>query len=368
MIGRAPFGRGQSFVDLGPAQADILGAVQRQRLGRGAVAPGAADLLVIGLDRFRQVGVGDPADVGLVHAHPEGDRGADDQPVLGGEAFLDRAAIVGFHPAVVMRDRMPILAQRPRKALGLGAGAAIDDARLAAARLGEGHDLLARAVLGLERQVDVRSVETAQEGLRPLAPEQAGDDFLLRLGVGGRGEGRKRHAQRAAQFADAQVIGPEIVAPLADAMRLVHGDQRHARLCQHPLRPARGQPFRREVEQLERAVVQRAEHGVGLFLGIARGQRTGGDAGLAQPADLVAHQRDERRNHHRHAGAHQRRKLEAQRLAPACGHDRQHVAPLGHGLDDLALAGAERIEAENVFQHRLGGRDIAGHGACFYHI
>ena len=36
--------------------------------------PGAAQFLIIGLDRFRQAGMGDEADVGLVDAHAEGDR------------------------------------------------------------------------------------------------------------------------------------------------------------------------------------------------------------------------------------------------------------------------------------------------------
>ena len=43
-----------------------------------AVAAGAADLLVEGLDRCGQRGVDDGADVGLVDAHAEGDGGDDD--------------------------------------------------------------------------------------------------------------------------------------------------------------------------------------------------------------------------------------------------------------------------------------------------
>ena len=43
------------------------------RLGRPAVAAGAADLLVIGFEAARQVGVEDIGDVGLVDAHAEGD-------------------------------------------------------------------------------------------------------------------------------------------------------------------------------------------------------------------------------------------------------------------------------------------------------
>jgi hypothetical protein len=78
VIGRLAFRRGGAFVDLAAAQADVVGTVKRERIGRGAVAARAADLLIVALDRLRQVGMGDPADVGLVDAHPEGDGGHDD--------------------------------------------------------------------------------------------------------------------------------------------------------------------------------------------------------------------------------------------------------------------------------------------------
>jgi hypothetical protein len=105
-------GRGEALVDLRAAKADVVGAVERQRIGGRTIPARAADLLVIGLDRFWQVGLRDPADVGLVHAHAEGDRGHDDQPVLGGEAVLDLAAVVGLHPAVIGAGGMPVIGQR----------------------------------------------------------------------------------------------------------------------------------------------------------------------------------------------------------------------------------------------------------------
>ena len=61
--------------------------------------------------------------------------------------------------------------------------------------------------------------------LRRAPAEQPRGDLGARFGVGGGGERGQRHIERRSQFADAQVVGPEIVAPLADAMRLVHGDQ-----------------------------------------------------------------------------------------------------------------------------------------------
>jgi hypothetical protein len=52
---------------------EILRAPEQPGLGRLAVAPGAAGLLVISLDRLGEAGMGDEAHVGLVDAHSEGD-------------------------------------------------------------------------------------------------------------------------------------------------------------------------------------------------------------------------------------------------------------------------------------------------------
>ena len=108
--------------------------------------------------------MGDPADVGLVDAHAEGDGGHDDQPVLLLEAHLDPAAFVGLHPAVIVAGAVPRLAQGLGQRLGLGAGGAIDDAGLALAGGGKAQDLLARRVLDRKGQAHVGPVEAAQEG------------------------------------------------------------------------------------------------------------------------------------------------------------------------------------------------------------
>ena len=131
--------------------------------------------------------------------------------------------------------------------LGLGAGAAIDDARLPAPGGGEIQNLAARPILGLKGQMDVRAVEPAQKALRLCPGKKPGDDFLARFGIGGGGKRRQRHIQCPAQFPDAQVIGTEIMAPLADAMRLVDGDATHAGTAQHRHRRPRSQPLGRHV-------------------------------------------------------------------------------------------------------------------------
>ena len=116
VVGLLALHRRGALVDLGAAQADVVGAVERQGVGGRAVAAGAADLLVVALDRLRQVGVGDVADVGLVDAHAEGDGGADDEPVLALEAGLGEAAVVGLEAGVVGERGVAGLAERARPA------------------------------------------------------------------------------------------------------------------------------------------------------------------------------------------------------------------------------------------------------------
>ena len=291
-----------------------------------------------------------PADVGLVDAHAEGDGGHHDQPVLALEPRLDLPPRLGLQPRVIGHRRVSRLGQRLRQRFGPRPAGAINDPRLPAPGRDETHHLLARAVLGLEGQPQVGPVEAAQKGHGGLAVEQARDDLGPGFHVRRGGEGRQRHVQRALEIPDAQVVGAEVVTPLADAMRLVHGDGGHARAPQQGQRPARGQPFRRHVEKLQLAPRQGPEHGVGFLVGVAAGQRARRHPRLAQRAHLVAHQGDQRGYDHRHPVPHQRGQLEAQRLAAARGHDRQHVAAPGHGLDDLLLAGAETVEAPDLSQ------------------
>ena len=347
VIGLFAFGGREALVDLGATQTDVIGAIQCQRVSRCPVAARAADFLIIGFDGFGQIGMRHPADIGLVHPHAKGDRGDHDQPVFAAEAAFDDAPFLGLQPRVIGNRVVPRIRQGAGQGFGAGAGCTIDNPRLALARRRKGKDLLARLVLWLKGQRDIGAVEAAKKGFGRDPVKQAGDDLGPGFGIGGRGKGRKRQAKTATQITDPQVIGPEIMAPLADAMGLVHGDQGGLCPAQQALGPRIGQTFGGDIEQAQTAIIQGLKQFFGFLVGVATGQSAGADAQLAQGAHLVAHQRDQRRDHHRHPVARQCRQLIAQRLAPARGHDRQHVAALAHGLDDFALAGAEMVETEH---------------------
>ena len=117
-----------------------------------------------------------------------------------------------------------------------------------------------------------------------------------------------------------------------------------------------GEPLGGHVEELEAAGVEGGEDRLGLLALGLRGERAGLDAGGAQRADLVAHQRDQRRDDEGDAGAGQRRELVAERLAAAGRHDREDVAAGLDRGDDLLLAGAEVGEAEDPAEQARGPR------------
>ena len=148
------------------------------------------------------------------------------------------------------------------------------------------------------------------------------------------------------------------MAPLADAMGLVDRDHVDADAAQQgaDIRQA----FGRQIQKPQGPGLKLCMDAL-VFLGrVVRGQRARRHARVLQGRDLVAHQRDQRRDDHRHPVARQGGQLKAQRLAAARRHDRQNVAARQDRFDDLPLAGAEGVEAEDGAEK--GGEIL--HGGC----
>ncbi|MPM64261.1 hypothetical protein SDC9_111147 [bioreactor metagenome] len=79
-----------------------------------------------------------------------------------------------------------------------------------------------------------------------------------------------------------------------------------------------------------------------------------------QCADLVVHERDQRRDHDRHAMAEllarDGRHLIAQRFAATRGHEHQRIAAVDDMRDDGLLGATELLVAKNGLQNGLRGR------------
>jgi hypothetical protein len=218
---------GGALVDHAALVDHVLQAVGHPGLRRQAVAAPAAGLLVVALDVLGHVQVGDEAHVGLVDAHAEGDGGAHHHAVVAQEAVLvGAAAPPASRPAWYGSASSPRSHSSCRRLLDALARLAVDDAGVALVLGFQEAQQLLRGVLLLDDAVaDVGAVEAADE-LARLLQLQPLDDVGAREVVGGGGERDARHAGVAlVQHRQAAVLGPEVVAPLADAVRFVDGEQ-----------------------------------------------------------------------------------------------------------------------------------------------
>jgi len=81
-----------------------------------------------------------------------------------------------------------------------------------------------------------------------------------------------------------------------------------------------------------------------------------------QGTDLVVHQRDQRRDHHRDALpgllARNCRNLVTQRFAAAGGHQHQRVATRHHVLDDRLLRPTELTVAKDFLKNEMDRQNV----------
>src|SRR5215210_9088817 len=227
---------------------------------------------------------------------------------------------------------------------------------------------------------EVRPVEARDALLRVLHSQQG--NYVLpypRFGRGGEGEYRDSRGCVGGPYgppggkvgdnrAEEEVLGPEGVAPLRDAVGLVHDEERDAPPPRRPLEEdaelKRAEPFGGNEEY-----AQGSREGPTLYLpplpcGHLGVQRRDG-AGVGEPAlqrlHLVLHQADQRAHYEGDAlprTLHEGGDLVAQRLAAARGHDGEGVAAREHGGDGALLATPEALVAEDRGQDTLGRRSV----------
>ena len=146
---------------------------------------------------------------------------------------------------------------------------AVDDARLARVPGEELRELVQRLALLDHGVADVGPVEAGDEHRRLGEPEpQAHVVARLRVG-GGRAGDDGRAGEEASEAAELYVLGAEVVTPLADAVRLVDGEERDRPAVRAEALQAREETLcherlRRDVEQVELAGVQGAQHAARL--------------------------------------------------------------------------------------------------------
>ena len=170
-------------------------------------------------------------------------------------------------------------------------------------------------------EVQVLPPETGDDDSGVAQLEGAQD--VLAHGVRGRsGEGNGLGvAQLRAGAAQAQVVRAEVMPPLAQAVRLINGQQGDGHAAQQAHEALLRKAFRSNINNLQTSGAQIPHH-LSVFVRAQGGvDRGSGDVALLQGIHLVLHQRDEGRNDNREAGAAQGRELVAEGFAAARGHD-----------------------------------------------
>ena len=341
--------RGEGDVQQLFQPANVRAVPQEDGPGALPVPSGAARLLEIGFRALRQARVGYEAHVRLVDAHAEGigaHHHADAPPLPG---FLALRAHFPAQAGMVGRGTDAILLQESRHLLAAAPVPHVDDAGAldAAADVQQ----LPRLVLAVAHDIrEVGPLETAPQQ-QPFPEAELVHDVLRHLRRSRGREGDHRHVHQFAQRADFQIIRAEIIAPLRDAVRLVHDDVAEGQDLQVRLEQRRAQALRRDVQELEipvGSVVERSVHLPPVHAGVD-GQ--GADAPGGEVLHLVFHQGDQRRDHERKPFLHQGGHLEAHRFAPARGQDGQHVATLGRRRNDLFLHRPEGFVAPILLQY-----------------
>jgi hypothetical protein len=106
-----------------------------------------------------------------------------------------------------------------------------------------------------------------------------------------RGEGDdRRPAEALADLADPQIARPEVVPPLADAVRLVDGEQRDTEVAQPAAEGPEVEALRGNVKQLDLAALDATHPRRDLAAGERAVEKRRRDAAGDERVDLVLHQ------------------------------------------------------------------------------
>ena len=252
--------------------------------------------------------------------------------------------------------------------LGLGPGPAIDDAgaRAIAGGLDEGPELGAFLLARRRADEDVRPVEAAAEDRAVSGKAQLGADILDRARIGGRGQCQPGDLGEAVrQHPEAAVFRPEMMAPLADAMRLVDGEEGDAAVS--PPSPRQGAvegPARSggDIQQLDGAALRQVAADLALPGPRARSECS---AAAAMPcwrsaATWSSPARSAGRPPTPSPSRHSAGTWKQSDLPPPVGISTRPEPARHHMVDDLLLPATETGMAEDAVEHL--GRVGAGQG------
>ena len=222
--------------------------------------------------------------------------------------------------------------------------------------LDEFEQLLAGADFLVDAIADVRTIKAGDE-FASVLQMQALDDFFSRQGISGSCERDPRDAREAlSKHGKPDVLRPEVVTPLRNAMRFIDGEQRQLRGRQQLQAAISEQPLRRNVEKIQLAASRAALDVLHVRPAHARIERRSPHARLFERRHLILHQRNKRRHHDAHPLTDERGNLEAEGLAAAGRHQHERVPALRYVRDDVSLLAAKGGVSKGVPKNLIGAR------------
>ena len=159
--------------------------------------------------------------------------------------------------------------------------------------------------------------------------------------------------------AQSDVIGPEIVAPLADAVRLVDGKERY-RQRPRPAGDISVETFRRDIKKFYSPAGHLFHHFAVEVVGVVRVDGGGRYSVGAQGCHLIVHQRYQRRYDDSGPVGDQCWHLIAHRLSAPGRHQHESVAAAQGGCDDFELARPETVVTVETAKKGLGADSDVG--------
>ena len=283
------------------------------------------------------------AHIGFVDAHAERVGGDHHAGFPFHPALLLAVALPGLQTGMVIVGGNAVISQKLsgfRRALAV---AHIHDARARITVHDSQHPAL--LILLIHHKIgEIGTLETLLEDILRLEVETQLDvlDHFRRGSGGERQHGDLR--EYLADLRDFEVWRTEIITPLRNAMRLVHGNHGDGHTLEIDLEMVRLKTFRRNVQKAVFRIEKDIVDG-GLYFALPHSgiDGTGLDAAGAQMLHLVLHQRNERGNHDAEAALDERRHLKADGLAAARGKQRQCVAVLQNRKDNVLLQRPEAV-------------------------
>ena len=138
--------------------------------------------------------------------------------------------------------------------------------------------------------------------------------------------------------------------PLRNAVRFVDGKETDPCSLEHRFRIAERQPLGRDVKKPQAPICNRVEKSGRFIAAVRRIESACRNSIGLQLRDLIAHQRDQRRDDDGQSVPQKRGQLIAKRLAAARRHHREHVPPIEDRADNIILARAEIREPKGLPQ------------------